>query len=653
MCKNINTCNALGIVFCLGISTAFSQTKDSASISLKEVEITAVQAKQFVSGKKVQQFDSLTRQNFITTNVGDLLSVNSPVFIKNYGPGNISTSAFRGGNASQTAVLWNGFNIQNNMLGQNDFSQLPNFIFDDIGIEYGGSASVWGSGAMGGSIHLNNKPKFNKGLTTILNLGFGSYASQKLNSAVHYSGKKFSSSTKVYLNQSKNNFEYSDTVVKRQTHSQFSMQGFLQEFSFLFLKNHKLTARGWYNVSQRNFPPVLGAKKSTASQLDKNLKLSGDWIYEGKKFIPSVRMAYFDDVLDYTDSTAKTFSNSKIKTFISEGDLNYLLNSHHKLFLGVNYTNYTASTLNYLKPNQAFSKEAVLLGYNLNYFEQKLQFDLNLRQEFSPAFSIPLTGSSGASYQILKQLKLKINAAKVYRLPTLNDLYWNPGGNPNLKPEEGYTYEGSFELKLPLKRFLVETEMTYFNKNISNWIYWIPGAGGNPTPINLLKVYSRGTETSSRISYTYNKLKTQIGFNSAYVLSTSTESDLENDASVNKQLIYTPRYNYGGNFSITYNKFNVSYYHNYIGYRFTTSDNTAWLKPYHISNLKINYQYGFEKLTLITSFQINNLFNSSYMIIAQRPMPLRNYEVGLTLIYNKPNHKAEQSSFHDKSNGNQ
>jgi vitamin B12 transporter len=642
LCKKINTRNAFGIVLCLGISAAYAQTKDSTAISLKEVEITGIQSKHFIAGKKIQKFDSLTKQNFSNSNLAELLSVNSPIFIKNYGPGNLSTSSFRGGNASQTAILWNGFNIQNNMLGQNDLSQLPNFIFDDIGIEYGGSASVWGSGAMGGSIHLNNKPKFNKGIQTYMNLGLGSYNSKKLNSAVNYSSQKFSTSTKVYLNRSDNNFEYSDTTIKRQTHSQYLMQGVLQELSFLFLKNHKITARGWYNITERNLPPFLGIKKSTASQLDKNLKLSADWIYEGKKIVPSIRLAYFDDVLNYTDSTAKIFSNSRINTFISEGDINYRIDPHHKLFLGVNYTNYTATTLNYLKPKN-LSKEAILLGYNFNYFEQKLQFDLNVRQEFSTAFTIPLTGSAGLSYQLFKQVKLKANAAKVYRLPTLNDLYWNPGGNPNLKPEEGFTYEGGFEIKLPYKRFLIETEMTYFDKTIGNWIYWVPGPGGNPTPINLLKVYSRGTETTSRISYTYNKLKCIAGFNSAYVLSTSTSSGLENDASVNKQLIYTPRYNYGGNFSLSYNRFSISYYQNYVGYRFTTSDNTAWLKPYQISNLKIAYLNSFQKLTLLTSFHINNIFNSDYMVIAQRPMPLRNYEVSLTLTYNKLNKpKTEQ-----------
>ncbi len=637
MSKKINTRNAYGIVFCLGIAQAFSQTKDSSAISLKEVEITGIQSKQFISGKKIQQFDSLTKQNFSNSNLAELLSVNSPVFIKNYGPGNLSTSSFRGGNASQTAILWNGFNIQNNMLGQNDLSQLPNFIFDDIDIEYGGSASVWGSGAMGGSIHLNNKPKFNQGLFTSMNIGIGSYGTRKSNTAVHYSGKKFSSTTKVYLNQSVNNFEYLDTTVKKQLHSDYNIRGFLQELSFLFLKNQKITARAWYNVSNRNFPPTLGDKKSTASQLDENLKLSADWIYQGKKITPSIRFAYFDDILNYTDSTAKLFSNSKIKTLITEGDVNYFINSHHKVYLGANYTNYATQTLNYVRPNQNMSKEAILLGYHLNYFEQKLNFDLNLRQEFSSSFNIPLTGSAGISYQLIKLLKLKANAAKVYRLPTLNDLYWSPGGNPNLKPEDGYTYEGSLEIKLPFKNFLLESEMTYFNKNINNWIYWVPGAGGNPTPINLLKVYSRGTETSSFITYKYDKLKCKIGFNSTYVLSTSLQSNLANDASVNKQLIYTPRYNYGESFSFSLDKFSISYYHNYIGYRFTTSDNTAWLKPYQYANLKVAYGYGFQKINAIISFNINNLYNTSYVVIAQRPMPLRNYEISLTLTYHKPN----------------
>ncbi len=65
-----------------------------------------------------------------------------------------------------TAILWNGFNIQNAMLGQTDLSLLPAVFFDEVEIEYGGSSAVWGSGAVAGSIHLNNRAGFGRGLKT-------------------------------------------------------------------------------------------------------------------------------------------------------------------------------------------------------------------------------------------------------------------------------------------------------------------------------------------------------------------------------------------------------------------------------------------------------------------------------------------------------
>jgi vitamin B12 transporter len=615
--------------------TFFAQSKDTSSVALNEIVISGTRSEKFSAGKKLQKIDSLTKENFNLMNLSDLLSFNTPVFMKNYGPGNLSTSSFRGGNASQTAVLWNGFNIQNPMLGQNDFSQLPNFIFDDITVEYGGSASLWGSGAVGGTIQLGNKPKFNKGFSTLLNLGIGSYDARKLNSRIHYSNSWFSSTTKVYLNNSTNDFNYLDTTEKRQSHADYMIKGFLQELSAIFLKHHKLTGRFWYNNSFRNFAPTIGNSISKSSQSDENIKLNLDYVYEGRKFVPGIRLAYFDDVLNYVDSLAGIFSDNKTKTFISEADVFYKVNNTHKLYFGINYTKNTAITVNYILPETSLNKSAVMLGYNLNLLQQKLNLDVNLRQEFSSSYPIPFTGSSGITYQLLKAIKLKVNAAKVYRLPTLNDLYWKNGGNPDLKPEEGYTYEGTFDLNLPLKNFILQSELTYFNKQIQNWITWIPGPNSSPTPMNVLKVYSRGTETSSSISYLKKQLRLKLGFNSSYVLSTSMASSLPNDASVNKQLIYTPRYNYGANFTFCLYDLSLMYLHNYIGYRFTSSDNTSWLKPYHLGTFKLAYTFKMSKVSFAAGFQVNNAFNVSYKVIDQRPMPLRNYEVNISLTFNK------------------
>jgi len=616
-----------------------AQTKDTTTISLHEVEISSVKPKQLNTTKKQQLFDSLTRQNFVQNSIADLISVNSSVFIRNYGPAALSSASLRGGNSSQSPVLWNGFNIQNPMLGQNDFSQLPVFIFDRAGVEYGGSAATWGSGAMGGSIHLNNLPTFNKGFSSSIQMGLGSFDTRKLNTLIHYSTAKISSNTKVYYNNSANDFDFVDTIKKKMVHTDYTVKGFLQELGFLTANNQKINIRAWYNQSRRNLPPVLGKTISKTSQFDENVKLTADWTYQGKKILPSFRIAYFDDILNYTDSLALIFSENKTKTLIGEADACYSINENQKIYVGYNFTSYKAISVNYLRPEQQLNKQAFLLGYNISLLKHQLTYELHLRQELSDAFQIPFTGNTGLYYQLLKQVKLKLNAAKVFRLPTMNDLYWSNGGNPDLKPEDGYTYEGGTEIKVNINNWMLESELTYFNKHIYNWISWVPGAGGYPTPINLSEVYSRGTETSSSLLYTNKQLKCKLGFNSAYVLSNVTKSKLANDESVNKQLIYTPRYNYGGSFTFSYYNLMLAYYHNYIGYRFTSSDNSGWLMPYNVANLKIAYKFHLAHLGIISSFNVNNLFNSQYTVVAQRPMPLRNYEISLTLTYHKPKNK--------------
>ena len=42
-------------------------------------------------------------------------------------------------------------------------------------------------------------------------------------------------------------------------------------------------------------------------------------------------------------------------------------------------------------------------------------------------------------YPFGKELQIKGSMAYNYRFPSMNDLYWRPGGNPEVKPEKGYS----------------------------------------------------------------------------------------------------------------------------------------------------------------------------------------------------------------------
>ena len=135
---------------------SYTQTKDTSRQQLQEVIVIETKKIQFEDSKKTISIDSLTLSRYNTSSLSELLSHQSAIHIKSYGNGNIATTSMRGGNANHTAILWNGLNIQNAMLGQTDLSIIPSAFFDQISLEYGGASAMWGSGAIGGSIHLKN-----------------------------------------------------------------------------------------------------------------------------------------------------------------------------------------------------------------------------------------------------------------------------------------------------------------------------------------------------------------------------------------------------------------------------------------------------------------------------------------------------------------
>ena len=158
-----------------------------------------------------------------------------------------------------------------------------------------------------------------------------------------------------------------------------------------------------------------------------------------------------------------------------------------------------------------------------------------------------------------KWLSLNFNSGKVYRLPTLNDLYWVPGSNPNLLPESGYTSDLGLKFTISKKSIELSFCPNIFNRNISNWIIWLPEQTFW-TPQNLMEVWSRGLETRTELNYTLKDLSVKLSLLSGYVLSTNEKKKSENDLSVGKQIIYVPIYSGTGKLSASYKSFKFCYW---------------------------------------------------------------------------------------------
>lgn len=642
--KNTHSFQLRLVLFCIVVAMqfGFSQKSDTV-ISLLDVEVRVYRDRLEGVGKKQESFDSLQMQRFLASDVSKLLAQEAGVFIKNYGPGNIATTTLRGGNAAQTAVIWNGINIQNRLLGQLDFTQLPTFMFDNAGVDYGGSSAAWGSGAVAGSIFINNRTEFGKGKSLLAFLNGGSFE-QAAGGFRYSSSEQFQvSTTRLFVNTAANNYLYktngSENLLQLQ-HANNQLASFMQEYRRLLGRGRQLAFNIWLNANNRLLPNYI-TNQSAATQKDKSIRSTLLLERYHRRTKSNAKLAALHDVINYSDSSTLNFNKSAVTSLIAELD-NYFHYKKHVLNYAVNLNSAFAKS-DAFDNTKTMHNAAVMLANRFNFFAGKILLQTNVRQELYSNGAAPFTFNGGMALKLKKLVVLQVNAAKVFRQPTFNELYWQPGGNTKLLPEKGYATDGSVTYNGVANNWRWSIEGTVFARLISNWILWLPGAYGQASPINVQQVFSRGSETKWLLSQYTKNTTVSLQIHSSYVLSTVRASKLPDDAAVGKQLIYTPRYSGNASLHLRYKFCFIDWLQQYAGYRFTASDNNAWLLPYSVTNVRLGLE-PIKKYALQITLMCNNAFNTEYVVVASRPLPYRNYQ--LQVIYKIQN---KQKINHEKN----
>ena len=158
-----------GLLFLISLG-ARAQVGDTTY--LKEVSVYGLPVTSYATGSKVVQIKSGEE----VTTLSDKLIDETPFYLKTYGNNQLSTITIRGTTASQTAVLWNGININSPTLGQTDFSLIPLFLFDEVSVQYGTGSALYGSDAIGGSIMIGQSSgQFDKGFAGTFYQQVGSF----------------------------------------------------------------------------------------------------------------------------------------------------------------------------------------------------------------------------------------------------------------------------------------------------------------------------------------------------------------------------------------------------------------------------------------------------------------------------------------------
>ena len=123
---------------------------------LKTVTVYGLPEEKYLAGSSLVVLDSSLKSNERSRHLGEVLSMQLPIYFRNYGNGMLSSISMRGTSPQHTAVLWNGLNINSFSLGQADFSILPVAAFDEVKIHEGAGSARFGSGAFGGTVLLNS-----------------------------------------------------------------------------------------------------------------------------------------------------------------------------------------------------------------------------------------------------------------------------------------------------------------------------------------------------------------------------------------------------------------------------------------------------------------------------------------------------------------
>lgn len=603
-------------------------------VQLPVVEVSATSLRNEPPGSFVEKWSGSDLSEHGASSVADFLQNQTGIYLKSYGSGSLATASIRGASASQTAVLWNGFQVQSPMLGLLDWSLLPVHFSDKITLQHGGNSASWGSGAIGGVVSMDNKPDF--GIKRQLNLatGYGSFGSWNGQATAKFASQKVASATRFFYQKANNNFPYQPATglpEKEQTNAGQKQKGLLQAFYFRPFANIQLGWHTWLQQNYREIPPTTTQNRSEANQEDKVFRSAFNFNWHFRQNIFQAKTAVFRESIRYRDELTGLDSPSHFLTNINELEWQRIFLKKFTLQLAGNQTYTKAFIKNYSGSTAVRHQSAMFASFR--YRSSNFSAQLDGRQEVVDGKLVPFTPSFGAEQQLKNWLKFGAKLERNYRLPTLNDLYWTPGGNPDLLAESGWSSELNSQFTFKKNRSTFRFSTAIFNRNIKNWILW------HPSPVqvfwsasNIAEVWSRGLENRLRYSWKSSKWHCQLLGGYDFVRSTNQKAVVLPKIEAGQQLIYVPENQGFISIEISFGAFSGKYRHQFTGSVLTE---LGELPSFQIGEFELGFerQIGGEPARLF--FQINNLWDSNYRVIERRPMPGRSYQVGLSLNLSK------------------
>ncbi len=609
---------------------------------LDPVMVTGFAPEKYMAGLKINPADTALRAGYTLLTLADFLFFQPSVVFKTYGPGQVTSIGLRGTSPNHTAVLWNGVNINSPSAGQTDFSAVPVAGFDKMSIQYGASAPGIGSDAVGGSILLASDPGWNQ-------KGFGLTSGTRYDSFDNYGGHaglrwgkksrhgiQWRGRTTIYGTRMQNHYRsLSRSAGTGEVYptepSEATQAGLMQDLYRMDKKGNTSSLNAWISHHRFTLQPAQPTLREILQTEACRILLGQQW---GNT---ELKAGFIRDITDFGRGDFLHPSHTRTDRLLIRAE--HILSFRSRVFgqtdlkAGAEASHYMAFVDGYGNGRVRENRGEVYTLWR-QAFTGKLVTSVHLRQSLSSHYRAPFAPSAGIEWAGLQNQKDRLvwraNVGRSFRLPTLNERYWEVMGNPDIQPELGFSKETGLNWKHRFSdHFQAETDLNVYHNLINNWTYWNPDKGYRVE--NLQQVLIKGIEATLSLSFKRERTNFRLGLN--YSLNHSSQQKVYDAYAaevIGKQMVYIPLHQFTGNFTAGYQGWALHLLATLCSERFVTFDHSGRpFPPYGLADVHLSKQWKHINVSL----QIRNLTDTVYPTVRKTAMPERSYGVGFTFNF--------------------
>ena len=640
----------------------YAQTVDSTkTYHIEEVSVSAQRIRKEVI--PVQMLAGEELQKLSVHSVADAIRYFSGIQIKDYGGiGGLKTVNIRGLGTQHVGVFYDGVQLGNAQNGQIDLGRFSLDNMEAVSLYNGQKSAIFQSAkdfASAGSIYMTARhPSFGEGQNYRLKGTFKTGSFGLVNPSVlleHRLSKQVSGSLSAeYMYTSgKYKFRYrqKNGYDITETRKNGDVEAIRAEYGlFGDMQGGEWKAKAYLYNSERGLPGA--AVRETGDfvhedrQWDTNFFLQGSFRKHWGNYSLQTNGKYAYDYLHYLSDPRLDVTTMYVNNhyrqhelyFSAANMLNILPFWSADVSVDFQWNKLNADLVNFVYPCRYTALVAAATALHFERF--KLQASL-LGTFVHETTKVPnaaagdkhkYTPTVVASWQPFKNEDLNLRAfyKKIFRMPTLNDLYYTFIGNIDLNPEYttqydiGVTYSRKFRGGYPAR---LEFQADAYYNEVTDKIVAMPTSNQfRWTMVNLGYVEMRGVDVALQTEWHLLKdLKANLRVNYTYEKAqdfTDAKSDYYGG-----QIPYIPWHSGSAVLNLSYRDWDMNYSFIYTGERYESSANIPenYAKEWYTNDLSLSRRLHWKKMLWKLTAEVNNVFNQQYEVVQWYPMPGINF----------------------------